>query len=169
MLRTTVRVISATILLVGGFFAVAPGTASAHPDCEYYNGTVCYQEEQLDPGDHFQCFGHPGDFKHNTDVIKVDWQNDGSWDECFGVGANRKIYHTWPQVTTWLVMPNGGLADNTYSAFPYQGQYRTVSVQVARSGGGVTYYCSSVKNSAWGAWGICSNPPKGTRTPGGGS
>lgn len=102
-----------------------------------------------------ECFGREGRFKGGAFILKVDWNRDKRWDECFGISPDRQIFHAWPSSVGWDPMPHGGRADNTHSAFLYQGRHHTITVQVK----GVGYYCSSNIGGSWRPWGRCT--PRG--------
>jgi hypothetical protein len=86
-------------------------------------------------------------------VALVDWQGDGSTDECFGIAPGRTIWHAWRNSGAWKEMPNGGRADDTYSAYTAwdRDNARGISVQVYGSG----QWGSEYRNGAWSAWFRC--------------
>jgi hypothetical protein len=83
--------------------------------------------------------------------VKVDWNNDNRWDECFGVAPDRAVYHAWPSSVGWDPMPNNGRADDVAGPFLYRGRYHTAAVLVIPQG----YYCSSLIDNSWQMWGPC--------------
>jgi hypothetical protein len=101
---------------------------------------------------HYTCFGNQGAFPSGTHVLIVDWQNDGKNDECFGIGTNGGIWHTWKGHSGWTEMPGGGRADDTVRVLsnnydtqnPYQ---RCVVVKK-----GKTLWWNEDVNSRWSGW-----------------
>ncbi len=95
------------------------------------------------------CFGYTGTFKSGTHILRVDWQLDGSIDECFGVAPNRTIWHAWRNSGAWREMPNHGLADDMYG-WSRDSAGRRVKVWVNFSG----TWCSTF-TSSWQPWVRC--------------
>jgi hypothetical protein len=164
MMRVVVRLLAIGMLLVGYLFAVASPAAATMPSPGPWCGTgtlgqVCYAYI-FHPANATtwttECWGREGTFKGDADVMVVDWNGDNRWDECFGIAPNRAIYHAWPNSVGWDPMPNGGLADEVFSAFLYQSRYHTVSVWVSTVS---RYYCSSLIGNGWQPWGQCSPLP----------
>jgi hypothetical protein len=97
---------------------------------------------------------YSGTFRAHTYVMEVDWQADGTIDECFGIAPSRSIWHAWRNSGGWKQMPGGGSGDDTGDAWRLYGR-RYVSVKVAGSGDWHSYY----SNGAWVGWyrgGLCS-------------
>jgi hypothetical protein len=99
----------------------------------------------------YSCFGHLGTFKDGSRVLIVDWDGNGTGDECFAIAPNRTIWHAWPASGGWREMPNGGRADDTSLAFVRAG-LRTIQVWVASP---ASFYCSSLGSAGWQAWVRC--------------
>lgn len=97
-----------------------------------------------------------GDFKPNTTIYKVDWDRDGTVDECFGVAPDRTIWHEWARSNGWVRMPGGGLADDMLPPqIPAPG-YRRVVVYVANPAS--HWYQDFVPGTGWtGRWGRCAS------------
>ena len=93
------------------------------------------------------CFNRVGNFRGGTQILVVDWDANGSSDECFGIAPNRAIYHAWPRSDGWDPMPNNGRADDTVGADITSGGYRRVVVHVNGKG---DYYTILVGN--WRPW-----------------
>ncbi|MGA5302100.1 hypothetical protein ACPCHT_19385 [Nucisporomicrobium flavum] len=95
-----------------------------------------------------------GDFKPGTTVRKVDWDGNGTIDECFGIAPDRTIWHEWATSRGWVQMPGGGRADDTLpSQWPAPG-YRRVVVYVANPKS--HWYQDFVPGSGWtGHWYRC--------------
>ena len=101
------------------------------------------------------CFGYTGTFHDGTGIFVVDWYNDGSNVECFGIAPGRTIWHAWPGSGRWQQMPNGGRADTVTNAF-LTGEFldRTIQVHVTSSG---NYFCSTDNGSGiWSPWTLCA-------------
>lgn len=97
----------------------------------------------------YPCFGYTGSFKGGTHILKVDWQTDGTDDECFGIAPDRSIWHAWRNSGAWQAMPHGGRADDTFSAYyDYPDGNRVVEVHVNCSG----TWTSTYRNGAWQPW-----------------
>ena len=160
-MRIFARVFAVVAVLVAGLFASA-SSASALPSwdqaCSVTAPTQppCVSTVLMPSGGAgtatYDCFGRVGILKANTFVVVVDWERNGTWDECFGIAPDRTIYHAWTNSVGWQQMPNNGKADNANTAFLYQGRYHTVKVIV----NGVGFYCTSLINGAWGPWGRCA-------------
>lgn len=161
MLRVAARVLAVTLLVAGGVLAFTPVTATAaEPPCQFFRGPVCfiYPPPPPPPGGGAgpwttQCFGREGSFRAGTSVVKVDWESNRQYDECFGIAPDRQIYHAWRSSAGWDPMPNNGRADKAEIPFLYQNQYHTISVYVYGKGG----YCSTL-TKFWLAWVPCTAP-----------
>jgi hypothetical protein len=102
------------------------------------NGTVT--RTTLVPADgRVSCYGYYGTFKPATYVIVIDWVTAS--DECFGITADRRIWHTWPGSGGWKVMPGNGHADLVNTAIVELGDgTRGVSVFATTNG---TTWCQN--------------------------
>jgi hypothetical protein len=97
-----------------------------------------------------------GNFKANTTVMKVDWDGNGSTDECFGVAPDRTIWHEWSTSNGWRQMPgSGGRADDMLRPQVPAPGYRRVVVYVANPRS--HWYQDFVPGSGWTArWVRCA-------------
>jgi hypothetical protein len=82
------------IMVLAGALVVAPSPASAD-----------YQA---------RCF-YPGVFRDGSSILRVDLNNDGTTDKCFGIAPNRTIWNSWPRSNGWWELPNNGRADDVCS------------------------------------------------------
>jgi hypothetical protein len=98
-----------------------------------------------------RCFGYVGTFRDGTAILVVDWNADGTADECFGIAPNRTIWHAWPNSRRWHVMPHNGRADDTWNAFYNSAGQRTVQVYVNPG----QVWCSSYRPGGWQRWVRC--------------
>lgn len=101
----------------------------------------------------FTCFDYTGTFKSGTNVLVIDWENNGSYDECFGVAPGRTIWHAWPKSGGWKQMPNSGRADDMWWAETvgrFDAHSVTVLVWSSRN-----LWCSTIKDAAWTPWSNC--------------
>jgi hypothetical protein len=103
----------------------------------------------------YPCFGYTGTFKAGSRIALVDWQQDGSVDECFGIAPDSKgktIWHAWRNSGGWKEMPHNGHADDTGAGYRHSNgnRYFTVSVEVRYE----VYedWESTYSNNAWGPW-----------------
>lgn len=100
-------------------------------------GRVTYTLENPDNHGHYTCFGHTGTFRKGSHVLVVRW-NGTTIDECFGIAADRSIWHTWARPRSWVKMPNNGYADDMVDAFRFvyttEGSDRWVRVCVKGDG-----------------------------------
>lgn len=99
------------------------------------------------------CFGYVGIFKPGTSVMVVNWDTS-TLDECFGVSADRTIWHTWPGAGGWVRMPGNGRADDINTVVvEWVNGTRLVSVHVYGSTLWCQYY---IGGSGWtGSWFQC--------------
>jgi hypothetical protein len=154
-----IRLLAVTLMVAGGLLALTPATANAsNPACTNSRGVVCFAYASPagttpDWSTNY-CFNQEGHFRLGTSVIKVDWTSNGSFDECFGIAPDRRIYHAWPNSVGWDPMPNNGLADIVDIAFPVSGNH-TISVFVYSNN---KDYCSTLAQGAWTPWYICTVP-----------
>src|SRR4051794_15045130 len=63
------------VLLTGALAATATPAAAKDPITKFSRGP--------DWDFHYGCFGYTGSFRGGTCIALVDWQGDGSNDECF--------------------------------------------------------------------------------------
>ena len=95
-----------------------------------------------------------GDFKAGSDVLAIDWDRNGTVDECFGIAPDRSIWHEWASSNGWVRMPGGGLADNMLPPQVSASGIRRVVVYVANPWS--HWYQDFVPGSGWtGHWGRC--------------
>jgi hypothetical protein len=100
--------------------------------------------------------GNPqGSFRRNTQILKVDWNNDGRINECFGIAPDKSIWHIWNGSRGWQKMPNGGRADNTYGWYSPNRNTRYISVCVYNSG----VWRSKNVRGTWGPWSLIGPGP----------
>jgi hypothetical protein len=154
MINKVTRVLAGASFLTAAMLGVVASPASAAPDAASATTKVVVSKvpaKGLTAQQTVDCFGRVGVIKDGT-LLVVDWNADGSFDECFAIAPNRAIYHAWPRSNGWDPMPHNGRADDTDNAF-YMNGHRTVSVLVNGTG----FYCSSLIGS-WQPWVRC-NPP----------
>jgi hypothetical protein len=155
--RTLARTVMG-LLLAGALVGIASPASAAAPDPSVTIGTATAQPavRAVKPATAaaanftYKCFTSTGNFKSGSTILWVDWTNNGSWDECFGIVPNRTIYHEWPNSGGWKVMPNGGLADDTDIAFRNSAGQHVVAVWVNNVGD----YCSTL-TTGWQRWVRC--------------
>ena len=160
MFRSVARVLAVAVLFLGWSLASAPVAAAGPPppiaQCSYDNEPICWElfYNSGSPTYNFECFNAEGTFRAGSRILAVDWNDDGRWDECFGIAPDRRIYHAWPNSVGWDPMPNDGRADDVHQAFLWQGLYRTVQVIVAVDH---SQYCSTLMGNplAWTRWARC--------------
>src|SRR5689334_7414312 len=78
----------------------------------------------------YPCFGYTGTFRAGTSIALVDWQDDGSHDECFGIAPKRTIWHAWRNSGGWQQMPHNGLADDVWAGYRHSNGNRFFVVLV---------------------------------------
>jgi hypothetical protein len=95
-----------------------------------------------------------GDFKEGTTINRVDWDGNGTVDECFGIAPNRTIWHEWATSNGWVQMPGNGRADDMLPPqWPGAGKRRVV-VYVANPRS--HWFQDFVPGSGWtGRWNRC--------------
>lgn len=147
MLRTITKWVTG-LSLVGALLGGAmPASAASGSDTP-----TAAAQRSVQPRGPVECFGHVGYFRDGTTVLFVDWDRDGVVDECFGIGPDRAIWHTWRGAGGWRQMPHNGRADDMVDAhFNSLGQ-RTVKVYVRNIN---RYFCSSFGSSGWQPWVGC--------------
>ena len=96
--------------------------------------------------DPFTCW-HTGNFKKGSHVLTVDWDRNGTIDECFGVAPNRTIWHDWATSGGWQQMYGGGLADDMLPPQWPGGGKRRVVVYVANPWS--HWYQDFIPGSGW--------------------
>ena len=147
--RSRIAVLLLTLLatLFGSVQASATPTQPAGIEAVIVNVEIAPADGRVN------CFGYVGVFKPGTSVMVVNW-NTSTLDECFGVSADRTIWHTWPGAGGWTRMPGNGRADdvNTVVGEAANGT-RLVSVLVYGSTPWCQYY---IGGSGWtGSWFPC--------------
>ena len=122
-----------------GVVLAAGGAANAAPEADVTIASVSAS-----------CYGYKGQFLHRA-PLHVDL--NGGWQECFGIGTNRGVYHAWPNSGGWHEMPNGGRADDTEGAYFDSAGRRVIEVYTEGAGD----YCSTLipSRGGWQPWVRC--------------
>lgn len=117
--------------------------------------TVIPESEDINTRSHTDsCFDYSGTFKDGSPVIAIDWDKNGSSDECFGITPNRTIWHAWPGSGGWREMPNNGRADKILGGNIVSG-HREISVWVTST---KIVWCSSLSSTlVWSPWFRCGS------------
>jgi hypothetical protein len=100
----------------------------------------------------YSCFGYTGTFWAGTRIALVDWQQDGSIDECFGIAPDSTIWHAWRNSGGWKQMPHNGRADDTDAAYYHPNGNRFITVFVYGQFSVKEYWESTYSNGSWGPW-----------------
>jgi hypothetical protein len=149
-MRTRRAVITQVLTLVLAGLLLGPAALSYAQDSRAY-GAVIFMHRHVPASGHYKCFDSEGTFKSGTDIMWVDWNADGTWDECFGIAPDRTIWHEWRNSGGWREMPNHGHADDMAGAeIDSAGRHR-----VTDKVNGHGLYCSWLTPSGWQGWHGC--------------
>ncbi|GAA3389030.1 hypothetical protein [Cryptosporangium minutisporangium] len=154
----------ATTLVAGGLAIAAPAPASATgsaavsasvPEAAAVApGLRIYTPKA--PRYQANCFGRIGTFRPGSRVFIVDWERNGSEDECFGIGTDRKVFHIWSTWTAWRQMDTAsagpGIADDIYKIRTRQDGWHEVIVRI---GANDLWITSGATGLGWSAWIRC--------------
>jgi hypothetical protein len=101
----------------------------------------------------YGCFGYTRTFRAATRIALIDWQEDGSYDECFGIAQDGTIWHAWRNSGGWKEMPNG-YADNTDFGDLDNNNHRFITVYKYGQFLVKEYWKSTYNNGSgrWGPW-----------------
>lgn len=91
-----------------------------------------------------------GGFLDTSRIDEVDWTNDGTIDECFGVAPDHTIWHAWRNSGGWHEMPRGS-ADDVFAAYRQDG-YRKFSVLLDYVRAGDDYWNAVYGSGGWTGW-----------------